>query len=779
MSISIPNTPFVFGTKAQTLARLTGRLNNSHLCEQEIVELTEWQSDRQSVLRKILSRFASRSLVIRSSARHEDTAEASNAGAFLSVIGVEPNPDAIAVAIERVSNSYDDTTGDQEVLVQPLLTDIALSGVLMTRDLDTGAPYYVINYDDFSGRTDTVTSGAISKTVLVYRTTKDAIHSPRMRALIDMAQNLECVTASDELDIEFCMTANQRIYVLQVRPLAARAKWHFVPDHAIDAVLTETRTSLERLMRPADGLAGKTTVFGEMADWNPAEMIGNAPRPLAYSLYRKLITDGAWAEARAVMGYRHIPRPLMTVFAGRPYIDIRLSLNSFLPADINPNLAHRLVDHQLDKLSSQPDLHDKIEFDIAITCRDFEFDLRSRELSDAGFSQADVNELEVELQRLTAKVLSGGRAGQDALLGQTNLILEANAHSLLYAPLARARLLLERTIEHGTIPFSILARHSFIAISFLRSLVSAGAFSAMDAETFLRGVRTVASDLVDDMAAMSAGVKSESAFLNRYGHLRPGTYDIQSWRYDERPDLYLGQTSRAPDRREDFVLSQESRARIQNCLSSAGYSISPEALIDFMTAAVAAREQAKFAFTRGVSDALVALGEWGADKGLLREDLSFLPIDMILGKGDDSVLLHETIARHREEHRLTRAVRLPHLICEPDDINVVRLARGQPTFITNALITARIQLLHTNEAPPIDGLIILIESADPGFDWIFSHGIAGLITKYGGANSHMAIRCAEFGLPAAIGCGERTFDILTNSSVIELNCAARSIRATG
>ncbi len=114
MSISIPNTPFVFGTKAQTLARLTGRLNNSHLCEQEIVELTEWQSDRQSVLRKILSRFASRSLVIRSSARHEDTAEASNAGAFLSVIGVEPNPDAIAVAIERVSNSYDDTTGDQE-----------------------------------------------------------------------------------------------------------------------------------------------------------------------------------------------------------------------------------------------------------------------------------------------------------------------------------------------------------------------------------------------------------------------------------------------------------------------------------------------------------------------------------------------------------------------------------------------------------------------------------------------------------------------------------------
>ena len=25
------------------------------------------------------------------------------------------------------------------------------------------------------------------------------------------------------------------------------------------------------------------------------------------------------------------------------------------------------------------------------------------------------------------------------------------------------------------------------------------------------------------------------------------------------------------------------------------------------------------------------------------------------------------------------------------------------------------------------------------FDWIFSHNIGGLITKFGGANSHMAI----------------------------------------
>ena len=28
-------------------------------------------------------------------------------------------------------------------------------------------------------------------------------------------------------------------------------------------------------------------------------------------------------------------------------------------------------------------------------------------------------------------------------------------------------------------------------------------------------------------------------FLKKYGHLRPGTYDILSPRYDEAPDLYF------------------------------------------------------------------------------------------------------------------------------------------------------------------------------------------------------------------------------------------------
>ena len=125
---------------------------------------------------------------------------------------------------------------------------------------------------------------------------------------------------------------------------------------------------------------------------------------------------------------------------------------------------------------------------------------------------------------------------------------------------------------------------------------------------------------------------------------------------------------------------------------------------------------------------------------------------------------------------MTRAIHLPHLITEPDDIDVITSRVDLPTFVTTKTVTSHGIHLSRNEICALEGKIVMIESADPGFDWIFSHNISGLVTKFGGANSHMTIRCAEFELPAAIGCGGKLFDQLRNSKVIELNCGARTLR---
>ena len=70
---------------------------------------------------------------------------------------------------------------------------------------------------------------------------------------------------------------------------------------------------------------------------------------------------------------------------------------------------------------------------------------------------------------------------------------------------------------------------------------------------------------------------------------------------------------------------------------------------------------------------------------------------------------------------------------------------------------------------------MLIKNADPGYDWIFSHPINGLITLYGGVASHMAIRCAEFNMPAAIGCGNLLYNKIKSSKKIILDCKNKKI----
>ena len=49
-----------------------------------------------------------------------------------------------------------------------------------------------------------------------------------------------------------------------------------------------------------------------------------------------------------------------------------------------------------------------------------------------------------------------------------------------------------------------------------------------------------------------------------------------------------------------------------------------------------------------------------------------------------------------------------------------------------------------------------------------------MVTKYGGANSHMAIRAAELNIPSVIGAGS-LYDKVVNSNKIEINTIDKKI----
>ena len=163
--------------------------------------------------------------------------------------------------------------------------------------------------------------------------------------------------------------------------------------------------------------------------------------------------------------------------------------------------------------------------------------------------------------------------------------------------------------------------------------------------------------------------------------------------------------------------------------------------------------------------------------GLSREEIVNLDIKTIFNsykkfnKTKLKQVLKKRILLNKKKKLLNDYLILPPIIFSRRDFEFIQYYVSKPNYITSNAITAKIiSLGEKNESPDLTGKIVLIENADPGYDWIFTKNPAGLITKYGGVASHMAIRCAEIGLPAAIGCGEIIFDYLSTSSKIFLDC---------
>ena len=219
--------------------------------------------------------------------------------------------------------------------------------------------------------------------------------------------------------------------------------------------------------------------------------------------------------------------------------------------------------------------------------------------------------------------------------------------------------LLEDCRDLGTIPFSILARHAFIATSFLRSLVRRNVLSESEALNFKQSIKTVASELVQSLDQVSAGRMSIEKCMERFGHLRPGTYDILSLRYDQRTELFskLIQKPITVSTEDSFIFSPKQEKQIQKLCNEFGFEIDPFDFIDYLKKATIAREYAKFEFSKNISEVLEIIAAWGEDTGLNRDQLSYLPINEILDAGvvaeGPSVEKHlQRISKeNREQHK--------------------------------------------------------------------------------------------------------------------------------
>ena len=757
-------------SKAKTLEQLAGVLNVAQVLPLYYFTVKQWGLDSERILTEVMGKeWGQKSLIVRSSGVAEDSSTESLAGYYDSVLDVCGRT-AVKEAIETVIRSFGaNADEDDEVLIQPMLENVIRSGVAFTADAVSGSPYYVVEWTDGTDTT-AVTAGKTTKTC--YGSKSHISTFPgEISDVVVLLKELESWFPGQPLDVEFGFTI-EGLYLLQCRALVVKEPVLKVEDH-ID-LLQKIANKAERGFRPHPFLHGKRTIYGVMPDWNPAEIIGTRPRPLAFSLYRELITNSTWAYQRNNYGYKNLrSHPLLIDFMGQPYVDVRVSFNSFVPRDIEPDLADRLVDYYLDRLESNPQFHDKVEFDIVFTCYTFDLEQRLLRLKEAGFSQADCDILLESLRNLTNRIIN---AKSGLWVGDAERIktLTERRERLYRADtdaITKIYWLLEDCKRYGTLPFAGLARAGFVSVSLLRSLVSLGVISKAESDRFINSLDAVSSQLPRDLSSLG-----KDEFLQKYGHLRPGTYDILSARYDKEPDLYFDweQISRQTDHlKPEFKLGLDQMKQIEKLLKDHHIDHDVIGFFEFLGKGIELRESSKFEFTRNLSDAIELIAEVGSRYGYSRQEMSFVSIDafyeMYRSSVDPKQILEQSIKAGKDAYFNTCKVVLPPLLISENDIWAFELPETEPNFITQQRVTGEVS--GADKTSDLKGKIVCISSADPGFDWLFSHDIAGLITCYGGANSHMAIRANELGLPAIIGAGEVKYALWSGSKRIDIDCA--------
>lgn len=763
-----------FINKAKTLKQI--KIIGGKIPRLKIYKSADFFKRPQKILRDIKITFRNK-IAIRSCYKDEDKSYKSNAGKYLSFININCEDEKeLKIKIKKVILSYKKNIYSSEFFIQEMVKNIKVSGVILTRNLNNYAPCININY--YIGKDSSiVTSGRHGSKNIIY-IENSRYKLKKFSKLIKVINNIKKLNKIDkiDLDIEFAIDKKNNIYILQVRQLV-------VPKNLIKYPFDQKKLffKLEKKIKKQQkkhyDLIGETTYFGVMPDWNPAEIIGIKPRPLALSLYKELITDHIWAQNRTIYGYKNLDQfHLMTTFYGTPYIDIRIDFNSWIPKDLPIFLSKKIITRYLNIFRNKKYLHDKVEFEILFTCYSLSTERKVNDRLNKLINNQEKKILLDNLKKINSTAVN--KIDQDYLLIQ-KLIRKQNLikNSSLYY-LDKIYFLLEDCKKYGTLPFASLARCAFISIEILNSFVEEKIMNNEEKLNFLSTIKTISTEMREDL------YKNKKFFLKKYGHLRPGTYEITSLNYRDNFSNYFNNYynfKHIRNKKNYFIFNQDQKRKINLFINKTKIYKNFDELIDFIIKSIKYREYAKFVFTKSIDLVFENLEKFGDKFNLNKDNLSYIKINKIFDlhssfSNYESIKnLKRHIAENKKEYNNNKLINLPEVITSGKDLFIQNKDQTKINFISNKSVTGKIYEIKKLELCSNIKGIVCIENADPGYDFLFSKNITGLITKYGGQNSHMAIRCAEINLPALIGVGEKIYDIIIKNKFIKFDCVLKKI----
>ncbi len=468
-------------------------------------------------------------------------------------------------------------------------------------------------------------------------------------------------------------------------------------------------------------------------------------------------------------------------------MDVRLSFNSFLLKNTPSSIKEKLVNHWINLLKLHPEYHDKVEFLISLNCFTFDDSKSIQYKLPKNISLKDKKTLLSSLKKITLNFIKEKKIIDKQIKKIIKLDEEKFKEFKTNDIIDKIKLKIRLCKNLGTLPFSILARFAFISFSILKSLIKQKIITRQEKDNFLRSIKNVTTIFLEDIGNYKLGKITKNVFYKKYGHLRPGTYDILSKNYRESAILSkIDNKKNLITQNKKFILSNKSKNKFKKILYKNNINnLEPDEFFDFFHKSIKYREQAKFVYSKSINQILIMLIKYGKNYKLNKKQVSFLDLNSIFSiekklsnYKEKKARLEQLIKKNINYDEINKRIKLPQLIYDKEAAHIIPHITSTPNFITTKKIASKFREINSrNLNVKISNKIVLIENADPGFDWIFDKGINGLITKYGGANSHMAIRCSELNLPAAIGIGEKKYIEITNTKNknIELNCLMKKI----
>lgn len=774
----------ILTSKADTLLFLKDKIKRSYIDDLLVFTCGEFTKDEAKICEKIKGFFGDELLAIRSSCSLEDCYEATNTGRYESVLNVKASDSiGLKAAIYSVIESYardipEDQLSDEQIIVQCQAVDIIMSGVCFTRDIIHARPYYVITYDE-TGDTRAVTSGRAGVTKWVANNYKKEFLDFKFDRLLEAVKELESIYEEIKaLDIEFGIDSDNNIIIFQVRRLVAAEKIHSPMN---DKDFKDIKALAKCIYLDTN------QIFLDRAFWIPIDQIGSNPRPLDYSIYEELLTKDIWSSAITSLGYNHVKAPLMYKIGNKPYISMQYSYEGLMPTCLRDSLKNKVYKYYDEKFRFEKARTGKLIRGIIYDAFSFTtpklLENMKSEFEDIIFSDEEISEISRELKSLTESLVK--YYPKMTLIDKEDVeIMDSIRENIeMDDPLKTTNSMklykyiddLVKGIKEHMIPqYARQKRAVYIAKKFAKSLVDEGYVDEEIIRVFKHSVETVFTDLEEDFAEYVKGGMTKDEFDRKYGFLRYANFDIRSERFTaiETPGaLRKNVKGRKPAPTSEPL----PREAVEKAIADTGLDFTYDELMTYVVDSKVNQDYFRFQLFKSVSLLLEIIARLGEISGIAREDMSYLELGDFDGLNSRESYIQIIESRRKNYHQNSYLV-LPDIIFGVGDIDISIIDESRPNFITTKVVEGEVADFNVKVSSDIFGKVVLLKDADPTYDWVLSQGVAGIITLHGGATSHMAIRCAEAGIPAAIGCGERIYNRVKESGTIVIDCKTKSVR---